>query len=114
MTVTEVEGSAKEERSDLPENVDPSANDKAEIRQKLRAVQFEIDAVASAVERLSNVEDNEECSDAGEDGPGRGTAEGESDGNSNLQRALAADRLRSLEKTKAQLEKELLDLFIMF
>ncbi|KAL2587186.1 hypothetical protein AAZV13_13G097300 [Glycine max] len=111
VTVTEVEGSAKEERSDLPENVDPSANDKAEIRQKLRAVQFEIDAVASAVERLSNVEDNEECSDAGEDGPGRGTAEGESDGNSNLQRALAADRLRSLEKTKAQLEKELLDLF---
>jgi len=76
----------------------------------LRAVQFEIDAVASTVERLRNVENNEECGDAGEDGLVPGIAEGDSSNNSNLQCALAADRLRSLKKTKAQLEKDLLNL----
>ncbi|XP_068493116.1 protein CHROMATIN REMODELING 8 isoform X1 [Phaseolus vulgaris] len=110
VTVTEGEGSAKEERSDLTENVDPSANARAELHQKLRAVQFEIDAVASTVERLRNVENNEECCDAGEDGLVPGTAEGDSSNNSNLQCVLAADRLRSLKKTKAQLEKNLVNL----
>lgn len=76
----------------------------------MRAVQFEIDAVASTVERLRNVENNEECGDAGEDGLVPGIAKGDSSNNSNLQCALAADRLRSLKKTKAQLEKDLLNL----
>ncbi|TKY52752.1 CHROMATIN REMODELING 8 [Spatholobus suberectus] len=106
VTITEAEGTAKEECSHLPENVDPSANGKAELHQKLRAVQFEIGAVASTVEQLSNVENNEECSDVGDDG----LAQGDSFNDSNLQRVLAADRLRSLKKTKAQLEKELLNL----
>nr|KYP74161.1 DNA repair protein rhp26 [Cajanus cajan] len=110
VAVTEAEGSAKEERSDLPENVDPSFTAKAELHQKLRAIQFEIDAVASTVEELSSVENNAECNDVGEEGLGRGNAEGDSSGDSNLQRVLAADRLRSLKKTKAQLEKELLNL----
>ncbi|RDX94043.1 Protein CHROMATIN REMODELING 8 [Mucuna pruriens] len=110
VTVTEAGGSAEEECSDLPENVDPSANAKAELHQKLRAVQFEIDAVASTVDQLSNVENNAECSGVGEDGSGRGIAEDDSSDNSNLQRVLAVDRLRSLKKTKAQLEKELLNL----
>lgn len=104
VTVTEAKGSAKEERSDLPENVDPLFTAKAELHQKLRAVQFEIDAVASTVEN------NEECSDAGEDGSGPGFAGGDSSNNSNLQCVLAAERLKSLIKTKAQLEKELLNL----
>ncbi|KAK7393386.1 hypothetical protein VNO78_21939 [Psophocarpus tetragonolobus] len=111
VTVTEAEGSAKEERSDLPENVDPLANAKAELVQKLRAVQFEIDAVASTVEQFGNVENSEECNDGGEDGSGRGVADGDSSDNSNLQRVLAADRLSSLKKTKAQLEEELLNLY---
>lgn len=110
MTVTEAEGSAEEECSDLRENVDPSANPKAELHQKLRTVQFEIDAVASTVGRLRNVENNEECSNAGEEDLVSGIAEVDSSNNSNLQCALSADRLRSLRKTKAQLEKELLNL----
>ncbi|QCE06707.1 protein CHROMATIN REMODELING 8 [Vigna unguiculata] len=110
VTVTEAEGSAEEECSDLRENVDPSANPKAELHQKLRTVQFEIDAVASTVGRLRNVENNEECSNAGEEDLVSGIAEVDSSNNSNLQCALSADRLRSLRKTKAQLEKELLNL----
>lgn len=94
----------------MPENVDPLSSAKAELHQKLRAVQFEIDAVASTIERSSNVESNEGCSDAGEDGEGQGNAEGDSSDKSNLQCVLAAERLRSLIKTKTQLEKELLNL----
>ncbi|XP_027364037.1 protein CHROMATIN REMODELING 8 isoform X2 [Abrus precatorius] len=110
VTVTEAEDSAKEECCHLPENVDPSSTAKTELHQKLRAVEFEINAVASTVEQLRNVENNGECSDVVEDGSEQGVAEGDSSNGSNLQRVLAADRLRSLKKTKAQLEKELLNL----
>ncbi|XP_061367472.1 protein CHROMATIN REMODELING 8 isoform X2 [Gastrolobium bilobum] len=106
--VTEAEGSTKEECSHLSENVvDPSSISKAELHQKLRAVEFEIDAVASTIQPSRNDDNNGECSDVGEGRPEQGISEGDSSEELNLQRVLAADRLRSLKNTKAQLEKEL-------
>ena len=59
----------------------------SELLNKLRAVKFEIDAVASTVEQAEE-----------EDGLQSGSV---------LQNALAKDRLRSLGKRKNELEKEL-------
>lgn len=73
----------------------------------MRVVEFEIDAVASAVKQTRSV---------ASDGNDSGELGNQEDGGQvfpndiNLQHALAADRLRSLKKTKAQLDKELLDL----
>ncbi|KAJ6306479.1 hypothetical protein OIU78_021734 [Salix suchowensis] len=72
-------GSTEEEPLDKLENTNPSSANQAKLYSKLRAVKFEIDAVASTVEEVTDV-------------------------------ALAADRLRSLQRTKAKLEKELSDL----
>lgn len=79
----------------------------------MRAVQFEIDAVASTVERGKNVGSDEDHPYDGNNSKELGNQEdgGQVSSNDlNLQHALAIDRLRSLKKTKAQLEKELLDL----
>ena len=110
MTVTEAAGSVKEEESSISGNVVPSSASKAELNQKLRAVEFEIDAVASAIQQLRSVENDGECGGVGEDGQEQGAVEAGSSNDSNLQHVLAADRLRSLKKTKAQLEKELSEL----
>ncbi|VVB06815.1 unnamed protein product [Arabis nemorensis] len=64
-----------------------------ELLNKLRAVKFEIDAVASVVEQVDEVAAESEV---------HGLHSG-----SVLQHALATDRLKSLKKRKAQLEKEL-------
>ncbi|KAF8090756.1 hypothetical protein N665_0468s0033 [Sinapis alba] len=69
-------------------NVLPSSH--SELLNKLRAVKFEISAVASTVEQ------------AEEEGDGASEVHG-----SVLQNALAKDRLRSLRKRKNELEKEL-------
>lgn len=65
----------------------------------MRAIEFEIGAVSSTIERPKDVDKSEENENL-EEGIGEG-------GGSELQRVLAADRLRSLKNTKAQLEKEL-------
>lgn len=70
-------------------NVLPSSH--SEILNRLRAVKFEIDAVASTVEQAEE-----------EEGDDAGVQSG-----SVLQNALATDRLRSLRKRKNELEKEL-------
>ncbi|KAK7267406.1 hypothetical protein RIF29_20080 [Crotalaria pallida] len=103
---TEAEGSTKEENPNVSENGDlPSSTKAEELRQKLRAVEFEIGAVASTIE---DVENNGDCSGIDEDRLEQGIAAGDDSSNgSNLQRVLAADRLSSLKNTKAQLEKEL-------
>lgn len=64
-----------------------------ELLNKLRAVMFEIDAVASVVEQVDEVAAESEV---------HGLHSG-----SVLHHALATDRLKSLKKRKAQLEKEL-------
>lgn len=79
----------------------------------MRAVEFEIDAVASTVEQSKNVSSNEDNANDGNDVRDLGNQEDDGQVSPNdldLQHALATDRLRSLKKTKAQLEKELLNL----
>lgn len=105
MIVAEAEGKTDEkECSNLPEIVDPKFSVKAELHQKLRAVEFEIGAVYSTIQQPRDVDKGGECGDVGEENLEEGIGEGDG---SNLQRVLAADRLRSLKNTKAQLEKEL-------
>ncbi|KAL5702314.1 Protein CHROMATIN REMODELING 8 [Ranunculus cassubicifolius] len=96
---------------------DEKANDplfsRSQIINKLRAVEVEIDAVASSVQQSdSGVENGEDVVDGIHDGDGKDVVDDENDiripANSlNLQQALAADRLKSLEKTKTQLQTEL-------
>uniref|UniRef100_A0A803PGL4 Protein CHROMATIN REMODELING 8 n=1 Tax=Cannabis sativa TaxID=3483 RepID=A0A803PGL4_CANSA len=92
------------------ENVDPSSSNQAKLLSKLRAVEFEIDAVASTVTqgRHGNEDDTydgHESSTFGDTGSPK-----ESPNDLDVHRALATDRLKSLEKTKAQIKKEISDL----
>ncbi|CAA2934044.1 CHROMATIN REMODELING 8 [Olea europaea subsp. europaea] len=85
------------------------------LYNKLRAVEIEINAVTSAVEQLESFKRHDDIFSEGEDERKQGPADiekdylGASPNDVTLQHALAADRLRSLIKTKAQLEKEILD-----
>ncbi|KAM2042180.1 hypothetical protein ACFX16_035901 [Malus domestica] len=101
--VSEVGGSnEEEERLEKSESIDPSVASGVKLYSKLRAVEFEIDAVESTVEP------EQARSEEGDRDGGDGAEAGNKA--DNLQHALATDRLRSLKKTKAQLEKELSDL----
>ncbi|CAM0879426.1 unnamed protein product [Alopecurus aequalis] len=100
------------QESDLPT---PQDDAQAKLHQKLRSVQLEIDAVASTIGGAAKQGAGKKKSDrpgsahtedkkikkeesAGEDAP-RGGA---------LQQALAAERLRSLKRAKAQIQREIL------
>lgn len=72
-----------------------------ELLNKLRAVKFEIDAVASTVEHVDEIA-AENSLQKDDESDVQGLHSG-----SVLQHALATDRLRSLKKRKIQLEKEL-------
>ncbi|KAK8611770.1 hypothetical protein V6N13_131812 [Hibiscus sabdariffa] len=109
---SEVGGSTEEEPTDKSEGNEPSSTgNQAKLLNKLRAVEFEIDAVASTVEERKDVATGD---DDAKDEP---LEEGDRDDDesaskltsrgSTLQRALATDRLKSLKNTKAQLEKQL-------
>lgn len=74
----------------------------------MRAVEFEIDAVASTVELEQG--GNEDGVGDGDNSAELGEKEDHVQASHNLQHALATDRLQSLKKTKAQLEKDILDL----
>ncbi|XP_028767590.1 protein CHROMATIN REMODELING 8 [Neltuma alba] len=110
VTITEADGNSKEESPQKYENVDPSSIGKAQLYHKLRAVDFEINAVASTIQQVRNAESDGVCIDGGADNREEGTTKDISSNGLNLQHVLASDRLESLKKTKAQLEKELLDL----
>ncbi|XP_011004030.1 PREDICTED: protein CHROMATIN REMODELING 8 [Populus euphratica] len=109
-------GSTEEEPPDKLENVDPSSTNQAKLYSKLRAVKFEIDAVASTVEEVTGVVSGEH--QTYDDGGGTKKMDNGDDESGvqvspddfSLQQALAADRLRSLKRTKVKLEKELLEL----
>ncbi|PQM42637.1 protein CHROMATIN REMODELING 8 [Prunus yedoensis var. nudiflora] len=107
-----VGGSTEEEPLERSESIDPLAASQAKLYNKLRAVEFEIDAVASTVE--SEQAGNEGgARDGDDDGMEPGDKEDLDQASAtglNLQHALATDRLRSLKETKAKLEKELSDL----
>lgn len=74
----------------------------------MRAVEFEIDAVASTVELEQG--GNDDGVGDGDNGAELVEKEDHVQASDNLQHALATDRLRSLKKTKARLEKDILDL----
>lgn len=73
---------------------------------KLRAVEFEIDAVASTVDHTRDNSGDHGDFEEGKNVEDKGITQLLHD-NTTLQHALATDRLRSLKKTKAQLEREL-------
>lgn len=106
------------------------SSSEAKLYSRLRAIDFEIDAVASTVEHAVESVSGREKGDRGADdsslqstdgGRSSGRADdGSKDDHSSviqasfndltLHHALASDRLKSLKETRAQLEKELLDL----
>ncbi|XP_022758452.1 protein CHROMATIN REMODELING 8 isoform X2 [Durio zibethinus] len=112
---SEVGGTTEEEPPDKSESNDPSLSaNQAKLLNKLRAVEFEIDAVASTVEERRDVACGDHQADHDDDdSTERGNREDDesvmqfSSRDLTLQHALATDRLKSLKKTKAQLEKEL-------
>ncbi|KAH6771358.1 chromatin remodeling 8 [Perilla frutescens var. hirtella] len=88
-----------------------AVNSTGNLANKLRAVNLEIDAVRSTVEQLENFKkDKDEFLDH-DDKTEQDNTEGDTivlhSSSSTLQHALAADRLESLIKTRAQLEKEI-------
>ncbi|GAV80148.1 SNF2_N domain-containing protein/Helicase_C domain-containing protein [Cephalotus follicularis] len=102
----EAGGSAEEgENGEKSGGIDHSSSSQAKLYNRLRAIAFEIDAVASTVEDHCTYgsNDSREVRDGAED---KSAVQVSHDGLT-LQHALAADRLTSLKKTKAELEKEI-------
>ena len=94
-------------------NVAPESDAQAKLHQKLRSVQLEIDAVASTIKRAKNAAGKKVDSSDSADGQDKkkqkqadGTAQDEPHGGA-LQQALATERLKSLKKAKAQIQKEI-------
>ncbi|KAI7984027.1 Protein CHROMATIN REMODELING 8 [Camellia lanceoleosa] len=114
--ISEAGGSTEEELLGSSKNNELLSTSHADVYSKLRAVEIEIDAVASSVEQVKNLARNENHVSDGYDGEEQGEKEDErsilqsSCNDLTLQHALATDRLRSLKKTKAQLEKEISNL----
>lgn len=105
----------KEEERDAVKGNGASSNSHGNLVNRLRAIKHEIDAVRSTVEDLENFQrDKDQLSDDN-DKTEQDNAEGDtivlqsSSRDFTLQHALAADRLESLIKTRAQLEKEISD-----
>lgn len=111
MTISETDGTPRGESPQKSENVDPSSTIKEELYHKLRAVDFEIDAVASTIQEVRNAESNGDYSGVRDDSRDQGTTEDNSSNDLDIQHVLAADRLESLKKTKAQLENKLSEFF---
>ncbi|KAK6143956.1 hypothetical protein DH2020_020776 [Rehmannia glutinosa] len=105
----------REEEIDGTNNNGTSSSSHENLVNKLRAVKLEIEAVASALEQLEDNFKRDEDHIPEDDKTEQGNAELEktilqgSPNDSTLQHALAADRLKSLIKTRDQLEKEISD-----
>lgn len=85
------------------------SSSQVELLKKLKAIDVEIDAVTSAVEQSKSGITREELDNesyGGKDEDDQGIEEAMPN-DSTLQHALAADRLRSLKKTRAEFRKEL-------
>jgi DNA excision repair protein ERCC-6 len=85
-------GAASDDSSHRGENGDKSSRTGAGLLNKLRAIELEIEAVSSAIKDDASTSEEE-------------TEDGETE--NNLQKALATDRLKNLERAKAQIEREL-------
>lgn len=109
----EATGIAEEEIEERKEEKEEGHDKKLDLFNKLRAVEVEIDAIKDGFEHLERFRRNEEefsdtddCSEATHTENEQRTIQAPLD-DSNLQHALADDRLRSLLETKAQLREEL-------
>lgn len=97
------------ERSDAA----PEADAQAKLHQKLLSVQLEIDAVASTIKRAKHTAGKQiDSSDSGEAQDKKKQKRADRTGQDNahggaVQQALAAERLKSLKKAKAQIQKEI-------
>ncbi|PKA61149.1 CHD3-type chromatin-remodeling factor PICKLE [Apostasia shenzhenica] len=87
------------------EIIDPSSSSFVELHRKLRAVEVEINAVASTITE----EKNKNLGEIRSRDNGKSSVDSVQDTpvGLSLQQALVKDRLRSLQRTKAQLEKEI-------
>lgn len=113
-------GTLDEEHLDIAldnsKTTDPSSSTQTKLYNKLRAIEYEIDAVVSSVKQAKNAVDYEDGNLGDSDKHGAADKENQtsvfhsSSKDLNLHHALAADRLRSLKQTKAHIEKELLEL----
>ncbi|KAK9067540.1 hypothetical protein SSX86_011651 [Deinandra increscens subsp. villosa] len=86
-----------------------SSTSQTEVFNRLRAINVEIDAVACTVEDVKNFSRTEERVDNNDDDenePFDGKSILQASNDLTLQQALATDRLESLKRTKAQLEKQ--------
>lgn len=108
-------GSAEEEMVERKKSNEEGQDKKLDLYNKLRAVEVEIDAIKSGFGHLERfrrheeeVPDTDGSSEAKQTQSEQSVIQAPLD-DSNLQHALADDRLRSLLKTKAQLKKELSD-----
>lgn len=112
----EIRGSEADKEGNLARNLNESSStNHAELYNKLSAVEVEIKAVASSIEQVKEFAENENHTTANHNGSERGEEDKQSlpktsHNGLTLQHALAADRLRSLEKTKAQIEREISNL----
>ncbi|XP_039133395.1 DNA excision repair protein CSB [Dioscorea cayenensis subsp. rotundata] len=110
---SEPKESSEEQKADHEHETNPSSVRRVKLHNKLRAVEVEIDAVASSIKKAKYVAESEESFSSEKDirddediTHGCHAVEIAPDGIT-LQQALAADRLRSLNKTRVQLQKEI-------
>jgi DNA excision repair protein ERCC-6 len=93
----------------------PESDAQAKLHQKLRSVQLEIDAVASTIKRAKQSAGKQvDGSDSGDAKDKKQQKQKHADHITQddphggaLQQALAAERLKSLKKAKAQIQKEI-------
>lgn len=114
--VSKVGGIADDEHPERLQTDDLSSTNRTDVFNRLRAINVEIDAVASTVEDVKNFSRVEEQGHSSDDENEARDLDGEqsilqaSSNDLTLQHALAADRLESLKRTKAQLEKQIANL----
>ncbi|KAI3506870.1 hypothetical protein L1887_21466 [Cichorium endivia] len=104
---SQVGGTTDDEHLERRQNNEPSSTSRTDVLNKLRAITVEIDAVACTVEDVKNFSRTEEHEHSSDDENGEKSILQASSNDLTLQHALATDRLESLKRTKAQLEKQI-------
>nr|XP_043637698.1 protein CHROMATIN REMODELING 8 isoform X2 [Erigeron canadensis] len=108
---SEVGGTADHEHLERRQNSEPSSTARTDVLNRLRAINVEIDAVACTVEDVKNFSRAEDDNDNEQGGLDAEQSILQASSNDlTLQQALATDRLESLKRTKAQLEKHIASL----
>lgn len=95
-----------------PDDETSLSTSRTRLCNKLRAIEVEIDAVASSIDRIKSVADdgNDACDKNGDGGDKveeSAVNDVQCSNGLSLEQAFVSDRLRSLKKAKTQLEKEI-------